>query len=118
MLAIFAAFLWVLFGDVCPLYDQIYKLWRVLNHVFIKAVKSTFTRIWYAHITWKVLEEIRTFFDQRLGPNDFTNRVPRRSPIDDLGGLIENVRRERFLYLVIMPRKWNKQDNMNTWGTH
>ena len=25
MLATFAALLWVLFGDVCPLYDQIYK---------------------------------------------------------------------------------------------
>ena len=39
MLATFAALLWVLFGDVCPLYDQIYKLWRVLNHPCIKAVK-------------------------------------------------------------------------------
>ena len=36
MLATFAALLWVLFGDVCPLYDQIYKLWRVLNHPSIK----------------------------------------------------------------------------------
>ena len=25
MLATFSALLWVLFGDVCPLYDQIYK---------------------------------------------------------------------------------------------
>ena len=70
MRAIFAAFLWVLFGDVCPLYDQIYKLWRVLNHPYTKSVKSKFTRIWCAHITWQVLEETRLFFDQRLGPND------------------------------------------------
>ena len=28
MLAKFAALLWVLFGDVCPLYNKIYKLWR------------------------------------------------------------------------------------------
>ena len=38
-LATFAAFLWLLFGDLCPLYDQIYKLWRVFNHPYIKAVK-------------------------------------------------------------------------------
>ena len=50
MLATFAALLWVLFGYVCPLYDQIYKLWRVLNHPSIKSVKSKFTRIRYAHI--------------------------------------------------------------------
>ena len=78
--------LWVLFGYVCPLYDQIYKLWRVLNHPYIKEEKSKFTRIRCAHITWQVLEETRMFFDQRLGPKDFTNREPRRSPTADLGG--------------------------------
>ena len=36
MISTFAALLWVLFGDVCPLYDQIYKLWRLLNHPYIK----------------------------------------------------------------------------------
>ena len=45
MLAAFASLLWVLFGDVCQLYDQTYKLWRVLNHPSIKSVKSKFTRI-------------------------------------------------------------------------
>ena len=118
MLASFAAFLWVLFGYVCPLYDQIYKLWRVLNHPSIKAVKSKFTRIRCAHITWQVLEETRLFFDQQLGPNDFTKRGPRRFPTADLGGLIEDLRRIFFLDLVKMPSKCNKQENINTWGTH
>ena len=92
MLDIFAALLWVLFGDVCPLYYQTYKLWRVLNHPYIKSEKDKFTIIRCAHITWQVLEETRLFFDQRLGPNDFTNRGPRRFPTSDLGGLIEDVR--------------------------
>ena len=61
MLATFAALLWVLFGDVCPLYDQTYKSWRLLNHPSIKAVKPKFTRIRCAHITWQVLEETRLF---------------------------------------------------------
>ena len=39
MLATFAALLWLLFGDVCPLYDQVLKIWRVLNHSSLKAVK-------------------------------------------------------------------------------
>ena len=94
MLATFAALLWVLFGDMCPLYDQIYKLWRVLNHPSILAVKSKFTRIWCAHRTWQLFEETRLFFDQRLGPNDFTNRGQRRTPTAHLGGLIEDVRRK------------------------
>ena len=45
IIATFAALLWVLFGCVCPLYDLVLKIWRVLNHPFIKAVKSKFTRI-------------------------------------------------------------------------
>ena len=45
MIATFDALLWVFFVDVCPLYDQILRLWRVLNHPSIKAVKSKFTRI-------------------------------------------------------------------------
>ena len=63
------------------------------------------SRIRCAHITWQVLEETRLFFDQRLGPNDFTNRVPRRFPTVDLGVLIEYVRQNKFLDSVTMPRQ-------------
>ena len=73
MLAIFAALLWVLFGDVCPLYDQILKLWGVLNHTSIKSVKSKFIRIGCSHITWQVLEET-IFFNHRILDNEYTNR--------------------------------------------
>ena len=97
MIATFAELLWVLFGDMCPLYNQFLKIWRVLNHPSIKAVKSKFTSIRCARITWQVLEETILFLDQRLGPNDFTNRVPRRFPTSDLGGLIEDVRRNKLL---------------------
>ena len=91
MLATFAALLWVLFGDVFPLYDQVYKLWKVLNNPSIKSVKSKFTRIRCSQVTWQVLEETRLFFDQRLGPNNFTNRGPRIFPTADLGVLIKDV---------------------------
>ena len=64
------------------------------------------------------MEETRLFFGHRLVPNDFTNRGPRRFPTAYLGGLIEDVRRNKFLDSVIMPRQWNNQGNLNTWGTH
>ena len=68
-IATFAALLWAFLGDVCPLYDKILNLWRVLKYPYIKPVKSKFIWIRCAHITWQVLEETRLFFDQRLGPN-------------------------------------------------
>ena len=58
------------------------------------------------------------FFYQRLGPNYFTNKGPRRFPTVDLGGLIEDVRQNKFLDLVTMPRQRNNQENFNTWATH
>ena len=109
MLATFAVLLWVLFGYVCPLYDQVLKLWKVLNHPLLKVVKSKFTRIRCAHITWQVLKKTRLFFDQRLGPNDFTNKGPRRFPMADLEGLTEDVRRNKLLDSVTIPRQWNNQ---------
>ena len=118
MLATFAVLLWVLFGYVCPLYDQVLKLWKVLNHPLLKVVKSKFTRIRCAHITWQVLKKTRLFFDQRLGPNDFTNKGPRRFPMADLGGFIKYVRRNKLLDLVTVPRQCNNQDNGNNWETH
>ena len=118
MKATFATLLWVLFGYVCTLYDQVLKLWRLLNHLFIKSVKSKFTRIRYDQITWQVLEETRLFFDQWLGPNNFTNGGPIISPTSDLELLIEDVRRNTFLNSVTMPRKCNNQDIVNTWETH
>ena len=67
-----------------------------MDHPYIKAVKSKFTRIRCTHITWQVLEETRLFIDQRLGPNDSTNRGPRRFPTADLGGLIEDIRQKNL----------------------
>ena len=60
----------------------------------------------------------KTVFDKRLRPNDFTNRGPIRFSTDDLGGLIEDVRGNKFLGLVTMPRQCNNQENINTWVTH
>ena len=75
----------------------------------MKAVKSNFTRVRCDQITWKVLEETRLFFNQRLGPNDFTNKGPRRFPTADLGGLIEDVRCNKILDYVTIPRQWKNQ---------
>ena len=118
MLSTFSALLWVLFGDFCPLYYQLLKICRVLNHPLLKSVKSNFTRVRCSHITWQVLEETRMFFNRWMVPNDFINKGPRRFPTIYLWWLIEYVRRNNFLDLVTMPRQWNNQESGNTWATH
>ena len=56
MLAKFDEFFWVLFGNVCPLYDRVLQSWRVLSHPLLKAVKSYFIFVRCAQISWQVLE--------------------------------------------------------------
>ena len=89
-----------------------------MNHPSLKAVKSKSTRIKCAHITWKVLEEMRIFFDQRLGPNDLTNKGPRRLTSAGSGVFIGYVWRNKLLDLVTMPRHWNNKDTGENWATH
>ena len=118
MLATFSALLWVLFGYLCPLYDQVLNLWRVLKRPSINAVKSKFIHIRCAHIICQLLEDTRLFFGQCLGPNGFTNKGPRRFLTADLGGLIEDVRRNKILGSVTIPSQWNNQDTGNNWTNH
>ena len=94
----------MLFGYFFPLYDQVLKIWRVLNHPSHKAVRYKFNRIMCAHIIWQLLEETRLFLDQWLGPG-FMNKGQRRFPTADLGGLVEDVRRDQLLDLVTMLRQ-------------
>ena len=58
------------------------------------------------------------FFDQRMGPNGFTNKGPRRFTTADFGGLIEYLRQNKVLDLFTMPMQWNNQDNGNNWVSH
>ena len=58
------------------------------------------------------------FFNQCLGHNYFTNRVPRIFLKAGLGGLIKDVRRNKLLDSVTMPSQCNNQENVNTWATH
>ena len=83
----------------------------MVNHPSIKAVKSTFGKVRCAQITWQILEETQQFFGMRLGPNDFTNGGPGLYPTVELGGLIEDVRRNRPLESVTLPRQWKFQEN-------
>ena len=90
----------------------------MLNHPSLKAIKSNFTRVRYAQINWQVLEDTRLLFDQRIGPNNFTNNGPKKPPTAYLGGLIEDVRRKNLLDSVTMPGKFNTKDHGKNWSTH
>ena len=64
--------------------------------------RSKFTPLRCAQVTWKVLDETRLFFVQLLGPDDFVNGGPKRSPMSELTGLIDDVRGNKPLNLITL----------------
>ena len=87
--------------------------------------RSKFTPLRCAQVIWQVLEEIRLFFEQRLGPDYFVNGGTHRFPMVDMEGLIDDVCCNNPLNLVTLLGRWhfkhdgkfgyNNQGVTNTW---
>ena len=90
-----------------------------MNHPYIKSSEvKIYKYLVRPHNLASIGRNKTVFFNQRLGPIFFSNRGPRRFPTAYLGGLIEDVRQNKFLDSVTMPRQWKHQEYINTWGTH
>ena len=125
MLCTFADLLWTLFGYMCSLYIQLFRLWEILDTEEVIENRSKFTPLCSEQVTWQVLEETRFFFVQRFGPDDFVNGGPQRFPMAELTVLIDDVRHNKPLDSVTIPGRWNfkhdgkfgytDQGGTNTW---
>ena len=97
MLCTFAELLWKCFGELCPLYIQVFRLWEIIDTESVIENRSKFTQLRYAQVTCQVLEETRLFFAHNSCPDDFVNGGPSRLPMAELTGLIDDVRRKNPL---------------------
>jgi len=105
-IATFASLLFVCFGHKCPLYIQIYRIYKVLDTSLLRDQKSKFGRLRCAQLTWQIIEECRSFFAQRCAPVDFTSGGPISYPTSELGGLLEDLKRGKPLDTINLPRQW------------
>ena len=97
MLCNFAALLWTLFVDICPLYLQVFRLGEIMDTEAVREKRGKFTPLCCAQVMWQVLEETRLFFAHNSCPDDFVNGGPSRFPMAELTGLIDDVRRKNPL---------------------
>ena len=72
MLCNFAALLWTLFVDLCPLYLQVFRLGEIMDTEAVREKRGKFTPLCCAQVMWKVMEETRLFFAQRSGSDDLS----------------------------------------------
>ena len=59
MLCTFSALLWTVFGDLCPLHIQVFRLFETIDTVAVRDNKEKFTTLRCAQVMWKVLKETR-----------------------------------------------------------
>ena len=91
MIGTYTAWLYVLFGQYCPLYQECHQLYDTLDSDEVENKKNKFNRTKCAQVTWQVIEASRAFFNKVLGPEDFAHGGPWVFPKSNLGRLIKNI---------------------------
>ena len=67
----FMAFLWVLFGNRCDYYQNLYKIYTAMDMQEVQQLKGKFTPEICRRITWAILDNGKAFFNMMLTPLDF-----------------------------------------------
>jgi hypothetical protein len=70
-IATFMALLWVLFGDRCDYYLNLYKIYTVMDMQEVQQLKGKLTPEICRRITWTILDNGRAFFNIVLTPQNF-----------------------------------------------
>jgi len=70
-IATFCALLFTLFGEGCDLYESISKILQVLSHPFCMQNKQAYTPEVCRRITWVIIVDTRSFFNDSKLAEDF-----------------------------------------------
>jgi hypothetical protein len=70
-IAIFMALVWVLFNNRCDYYQNLYRIYTVMDMQKVQQLKGKFTLEICRRITWAILDNGRAFFNMVLTPQDF-----------------------------------------------
>ncbi len=85
------ALLWVLFGDRCDYYCNIYKIHAIMDLPEVQQLCSKFTSEIVRRITWAIIDDGRSFFNTVLTQQDFDRWGVIAFPQPFLAGVLENI---------------------------
>jgi hypothetical protein len=90
-IATYMALLWVLFGDRCDYYLNIYKIHAIMDLAEVQQLRTKFTPEIVRRITWAIIDDGRSFFNTVLTQQDFDGRGVIVFPQSFLAGVLENI---------------------------
>jgi hypothetical protein len=115
------ALLWVLFGDRCDYYRNIYKIHAIMDLADVQQLCTKFTPEIVQRITWAIIDDGKSFFNTVLTQQDFDGRGVIVFPQSFLAGVLENVHFCNPIQRGNFPAEWLAQSRteraMTTGGT-
>jgi hypothetical protein len=91
-IATYMTLLWVLFGDQCDYYRNIYKIHAIMDLPEVQQLRTKFTPEIVRRITWAIIDNGRLLFNTVLMQQDFDGRGVIMFPQSFLSGVLENIR--------------------------
>jgi hypothetical protein len=102
--------LYTLYGRKCDLYLKFLEILNILKEKPVKEQSAGFTALKCRTYTWAMYDDCRTFFCQRLLPQDFnTPRV--KFPYSLLPDIYSNIRFVNEVQRANFPIAWDDKDN-------
>jgi hypothetical protein len=110
MVATTCSLLYTLYGRKCDLYLKFLEILNILKEKPVKEQSAGFTALKCRTYTWAMYDDCRTFFCQRLLPQDFnTPRV--KFPYSLLPDIYSNIRFVNEVQRANFPIAWDDKDN-------
>ena len=97
---------WVLFGSNCDYYKGLRNIYATMDLRDIMVIKSHFTMEHCRHITWAIIDDGQSYFDNVKTTLDFSNGASITFPQSFLVDIIWNVRYGILVKRVNFPDEW------------
>ena len=102
----FMALVWVLLGSNCDCYKNLWQIYKTLKLREVYALKASFTAKNCRRITWAILDDGRTFFDDVKTLINFTQGTDMVFPQSYLIDILNNIRYAVPVERASFPDKW------------
>lgn len=112
-IATFMGLIWVLFGSECDYYKGLRNVYATMDLRDVMAIKSHFTAEQCRRITWAIIDDGRSYFDNVKTTLDFSANTNIVFPQSYLIDIVKNVRYGIPVERANFPSEWLSQRKMN-----
>jgi hypothetical protein len=107
LVSTFCALLFTLFGDKCDLYPSMFEVLQMIVHPFCAQTTAAFTPEVCHRITWAIIVDTRSYFDDIKLADDFITFGTRiQFPVSTMDGKLLNIKFGNKILRSNFPSEW------------